>query len=102
MTAAVDAFAAATDHLLAQKATAPLDVATGAGDYLTLCGDVVGGWLLLKGAVAAQSLTGDAQWLADKGRITRVFFSHVVPHAPAYLAAIKAGFGALDGLVMGA
>ena len=101
LTAAVDAFAAATDHLLAQKAAAPLDVAAGASEYLTLCGDVVGGWLLLKGAIAAQGLTGDAQWLADKVRIMRVFFSQVVPHAGAHLAAIRAGFGALDGLVMG-
>ena len=102
LSAAVDAFAAATDHLLAQKTAAPLDVATGASEYLALCGDVVGGWLLLKGAVAAQAMMaeGDAQWLSDKVRIMRVFFSHVVPHAGAHLAAIRAGFGALDGLVM--
>ena len=101
---AVDAFAAATTHLLAQKTAAPLDVATGAGEYLALAGDVVGGWLLLKGAVAAQTMidenTGDAAWLDDKVRIMKVFFSHVVPHAGAHLAAIRAGFGALDGLAM--
>ncbi len=99
---AVEAFAAATDHLLAQKAKAPLDVATGAGDYLTLCGDVVGGWLLLKGAVAARTMIdqgdGDSAWLSDKVRIMRVFFSHVLPHAGAHLAAIRAGFAALEGL----
>jgi alkylation response protein AidB-like acyl-CoA dehydrogenase len=99
---AVDAFSAATKHLLAQKAAAPLDVAAGAGSYLTLCGDVVGGWLLLKGAVAAQGMMagGDAQWLADRVRIARVFFSHVLPHANAHLAAIRAGFTALDGLTL--
>jgi hypothetical protein len=43
---------------------------------------------------------GDAPWLSDKVRIMRVFFSQVVPHAGAHLAAIRAGFGALDGLVM--
>ena len=100
--AALDAFAAATNHLLAQKTAAPLDVATGAGDYLTLCGDVVGGWLLLKGAVAARTMIdggdGDSQWLAGKVRIMKVFFSHVVPHAAAHLAAVRAGFAALDGL----
>ncbi len=99
---AVEAFAAATDHLLAQKAKAPLDVAAGASDYLTLCGDVVGGWLLLKGAVAARTMidqgNGDSAWLADKVRIMRVFFGHVLPHAGAHLAAIRAGFAALDGL----
>ncbi len=101
---AVDAFAAATDYLLTQKTAAPLDVATAASTYLTLCGDVVGGWLLLKGAVAARTLIdagdGDAAWLGDKVRIMRVFFSHVVPHASAHLAAIRAGFGALDELAM--
>jgi hypothetical protein len=77
-------------------------VAAGAGSYLTLCGDVVGGWLLLKGAVAAQGMMagGDAQWLADRVRIARVFFSHVLPHANAHLAAIRAGFTALDGLTL--
>ncbi len=101
---ALDAFAAATTHLLAQKTAAPLDVATGASEYLSLAGDVVGGWLLLKGAVAARTLmdqgTGDTAWLGDKVRIMRVFFSHVMPHAGAHLAAIRAGFGALEGLAM--
>ncbi len=104
LSTALDAFAAATTHLLTQKTAAPLDVATGASEYLTLAGDVVGGWLLLKGAVAARTLmddgTGDAAWLGDKVRIMKVFFSHVVPHAGAHLAAIRAGFGALDGLAM--
>ncbi len=98
--AAVDAFAAATDHLLAQKTAAPLDVAAGAGEYLTLCGDVVGGWLLLKGALAADALTGDDGWSADRVRIMKVFFNHVLPHAGAHLAAIRSGFGALEGLVL--
>ena len=102
LAAAVDAFAAATDELLARKSDAPLDVAAGAGEYLTLCGDVVAGWLLLKGAAAAQAMAagGDGQWLGDKVRIMRVFFSHVLPHAHAHLAAIRAGYGALDGLGM--
>jgi len=104
LASAVDAFAAATTHLLAQKTMAPLDVATGAGEYLALAGDMVGGWLLLKGAVAARTMiddgAGDAVWLGDKVRIMQVFFSHVVPHATAHLAAIRAGFGALDGLAM--
>ena len=104
LASAADAFAVATKHLLAQKTTAPLDVAASAGEYLALAGDVVGGWLLLKGAVAAQTMidgnTGDAAWLGDKVRIMKVFFSHVVPHAAAHLAAIRAGFAALDGLAM--
>ena len=102
--AALEAFTAATDHLLAQKAAAPLDVATAATTYLTLCGDLVGGWLLLKGAMAAQSMIdrheGDAVWLGDRIRVMRVFFAHILPHAPAHLAAIRSGFGALDGLTL--
>ncbi|ESQ74426.1 acyl-CoA dehydrogenase [Asticcacaulis sp. AC402] len=95
---AVDAFAAATEHLLAQKTAAPLDVATAATTYLALSGDVIGGWLLLKGAVAARTATGDALWLADRVKLMQVYFAHVLPHAPAHLAAIKAGFAPLEGL----
>jgi len=90
LAAAVEAFAEATAFLLAQKAAAPLDVAAGAGSYLTLCGDMVGGWLLLKGALAADG--------EDRVRVMRVYFNQVLPHAGAHLAAIRAGFGALDGL----
>lgn len=95
---ALSAFMTATDHLLAQKSAAPLDVATGATTYLALCGDLVGGWLLLRGAVAAQTAAGDAAWLADRARLARIYCAHVLSHAPAQLAAIKAGFGALEGL----
>ena len=99
---ALDAFTTATDYLLARKIAEPLDVAAGATTYLKLCGDVIGGWLLLKGALAARSQIeagqGDAAWLGDRIRIMRVYFDHVLPHAAAHLVAIKAGFGALDGL----
>ncbi len=101
---ALTAFSDATAHLLAQKTAAPLDVATAASEYLTLCGDLVGGWLLLKGAVAADAMRtagdGDAAWLTDRIQLTRLFFSHVVSHAGAHLAAIRAGYGALDGLAL--
>ncbi|ESQ83701.1 acyl-CoA dehydrogenase [Asticcacaulis sp. AC466] len=98
--AAVTQFSAATDHLLAQKAAAPLDVATAATTYLTLCGDLIGGWLLLKGALAAQGLlaNGDVEWLNDRIKLMRLFYAHTLSHAPAHLAAIRSGYGALDGL----
>ncbi|WP_443747797.1 acyl-CoA dehydrogenase [Asticcacaulis solisilvae] len=99
---AMTAFSEATAHLLAQKTAQPLDVAAGATTYLKLCGDLVGGWLLLKGAVAAKSMIdageGDTVWLGDRIRLMRVFFAHVLPHAGAHLAAIRSGFGALGGL----
>ena len=99
---ALNAFSAATDHLLMQKSVAPLDVATAATTYLTLCGDLIGGWLLLKGAIAAhgQMDTGDTVWLNDRIKLMRVFFAHVLSHAPAHLAAIKSGYVALDGLTL--
>ena len=99
---ALAAFTSATDHLLMQKMAAPLDVATAATTYLTLCGDLIGGWLLLKGAVAAhnQLQTGDAVWLTDRIKLIRVFFAHILSHAPAHLAAIKSGYDALDGLTL--
>ncbi len=99
LASALSAFSAATDHLLAQKNAAPLDVAAAATTYLKLSGDLVGGWLLLKGALVAQAQRDDA-WMADRVRLTRLFFAHVLSHAPAHLAAIRSGHGALDGLMM--
>ncbi len=102
--AALTAFSTATDHLLAQKVSAPLDVASAATSYLTLSGDVIGGWLLLRGAMAAQVLIdtnqGDAVWFNDRIKLMRVYFAHVLSHATAHLAAITSGYGALDGLVL--
>ncbi|HVZ30378.1 MAG TPA: acyl-CoA dehydrogenase [Asticcacaulis sp.] len=104
LTSTLAAFSAATDHLLEQKTAAPADVAAAAVPYLTLCGDLVGGWLLLKGALAAKTLIaqgdGDAAWLEDRVRLTRIYYAHVLPHAPAHLAAVKAGFAPFDGLEM--
>jgi alkylation response protein AidB-like acyl-CoA dehydrogenase len=99
---ALSAFTIATDYLLIQKTAAPLDVATAATTYLELCGDLIGGWLLLKGAVAAHGLleSGDAVWLNDRITLMRIFFAHILSHAPSHLAAIKSGYGALDGLVL--
>ncbi|HWU50253.1 MAG TPA: acyl-CoA dehydrogenase, partial [Asticcacaulis sp.] len=72
---ALDAFTAASEHLLKQKAEAPLDVAAAATTYLTLAGDLVGGWLLLKGALKASAMiaTGDADgaWLKQRIAIMR-------------------------------
>ncbi len=103
ISAALTAFSEATDHMLRQKTAAPADVAAAAVPYLTLCGDLVGGWLLLKGALAAKTLIsqgGDAAWLEDRIRLMRIYFAHVLPRAPAHLAAIKAGYGPFDGLAL--
>ncbi|MGA9659219.1 MAG: acyl-CoA dehydrogenase [Asticcacaulis sp.] len=99
---ALSAFSSATDYLLTQKTAAPLDVATGASAYLTLCGDLMGGWLLLKGAMAALSLmdSGDKMWLSDRIRLMRIYFAHVLSHAQAHKLAITSGYAALDGLTM--
>ncbi|MCR6660798.1 MAG: acyl-CoA dehydrogenase family protein [Asticcacaulis sp.] len=99
---ALAVFSAATDYLLLQKATAPLDVATAATTYLTLSGDLVGGWLLLKGAVAAseQLENGDKIWLTNRIKLMRIFFAYVLNHAPAHLAAIRSGYDALDDLTL--
>jgi alkylation response protein AidB-like acyl-CoA dehydrogenase len=101
---ALAAFSQATDHLLLQKSGAPLDVAASASTYLTLCGDLVGGWLLLKGAAKARHLIAqgdaDADGLRDRVRIMQLFFAHTLCHAEAHLSAIKSGYAALDGLTL--
>jgi len=98
----VDCFEAATEFLLAQKLTTPLDVASAASRYLLLCGDLIGGWLLLKGAVAAYSMilsnSSDAEWLSDRIRVMRIYFAQVLPQTQAHLISIQSGFGPLEGL----
>ena len=74
---AVEAVEDATLWLLDAKADAgrSADVLAAADAYLKLMGDVVGGWMLAKGALAAKAKLdagdGDAEWLEGKIGCTR-------------------------------
>ena len=89
---AAEAFQAATAWL-AERRNGP-DGLAGATPYLKLAGDVIGGWLLAKGALAASGEVGSAE---DRRR--RLFAGHyaetLLAQAPGHVAAITAGAQAL-------
>ncbi len=72
---ALDAASGATAWLIERRARAMPDALGGATAYLKLLGDVVGGWMLAKGALAAVSAVaageGDLGWLGAKVSLAR-------------------------------
>src|SRR5947209_1161443 len=67
----------ATDWQLAHAGPAGLASATA---YLKLAGDVIGGWVLARQALAAAG--ADAPWLRAKLSLARLYASQVLAHAP--------------------
>ncbi len=95
LTAAIEAAEDATLWILDRKkeAEAADDVLAGAEPYLKLMGDVVGGWLLAKGALLASEradTTADP-WLDGRVAIYEVYAANVLGHASSRLAAIGQG-----------
>ena len=94
---AIEAVEDATLWLLDRKAAADgaADVLAGADAYLTLLGDVVGGWMLAKGALAARAMLdrgeGDAAWLEGRVTLYEVYAANVLGHASSRLAAVGQG-----------
>src|SRR5579883_658410 len=93
--AGIDAVVAAVDWMVATgEADAPRALA-GAVPFLKLMGVVTGGWLMTRGAVAAQrrlqSGEGDAAFLKAKLLTARFFAEHVVAMAPSLLPAVTGG-----------
>lgn len=101
-TAAVEAVEDATLWLLDRKADqdAAADVLAGADAYLKLLGDVVGGWMLAKGALAAKTRLdagdGDTAWLNGKIALYEVYAANVLGHASSRLAAVGQGGDLLE------
>ena len=98
--AAIEAAQDATLWLLDKKAdaNAAADVLAAADPYLRLMGDVIGGWMLAKGALAAKAKLaagdGDPAWLEGKIALYEVYAANVLGHASSRLAAVGQG-GAL-------
>jgi len=70
------------------------DALAGATAYLKLMGDVVGGWMLAKGALAA----ADGPEAELRAALARTYADQVLSGAPGLAAAATAGAGALEQL----
>ena len=90
--AAVEAGAA---WLLERRGTP--DALAGATPFLTLVGDVAGGWLLARAAIRADA-GGDDPWLQAKAPLARFYADQVLKVAPARLASVTGGAGVLAAL----
>jgi hypothetical protein len=95
--AAVEAVEDATLWLLDRKADADAtdDVLAAADAYLKLMGDVIGGWMVAKGALAAKARLdagdGDPAWLQGKLDLYEIYAANVLGHASSRLAAVGQG-----------
>ncbi len=94
---AIEAVEDATLWLLDRKAdpAGAADVLAAADPYLKLMGDVIGGWMLAKAALAAKARLdagdGDAAWLKGKIALYEVYAANILGHASSRLAAIGQG-----------
>jgi len=101
---AIEAVEDATLWLLDQKAdaNAAADVLAAADAYLKLLGDVVGGWMLAKGALAAKARLsaddGDPAWLQGKLDLYEIYAANVLGHVSSRLAAVGQGGAVLQRL----
>ncbi|MDO9587355.1 MAG: acyl-CoA dehydrogenase [Brevundimonas sp.] len=100
--AAVASVEDATLWLLDRKAAADggADVLAAADAYLTLMGDVIGGWMLAEGALYARDQLdggqGDPVWLEGKITLYEVYAANVLGHASSRLAAVGQGGALLE------
>jgi alkylation response protein AidB-like acyl-CoA dehydrogenase len=89
------ALQATTEWILARQAADPRDAAAGAMPYLRLWGTVAGGWLMAKGALAAEAELaageGDLAFLRAKITTARFYGEHILPRALALEAEATAG-----------
>ncbi|MDQ1153357.1 acyl-CoA dehydrogenase [Brevundimonas sp. SORGH_AS_0993] len=94
---AIEAVEDATLWLLDRKAdpNAAADVLAAADAYLKLLGDVIGGWMLAKGALAAKTRLdagdGDPIWLQGKLDLYELYAANVLGHVSSRLAAVGQG-----------
>jgi hypothetical protein len=93
--AGLAAVQSATGWLIERRGHAQPDALAGATPYLKLLGDVVGGWMLGKGALAAsQRLAAgdpDPDYCRTKIGLARVFAEQVLAQAPGLTQAVTQG-----------
>jgi len=99
---AIEAVEDATLWILDRKAAedGAADVLAAADAYLKLLGDVIGGWMLAKGALAAKARLdagdGDTVWLNGRIALYEVYAANVLGHVSSRLATIGQGGALLE------
>jgi alkylation response protein AidB-like acyl-CoA dehydrogenase len=88
---AVDALESAADGLLARQGPDAMAAAT---PFLKLAGDVIGGWILGRQALAASGAPDE--WLKTKARLARVYASQVLTLAPGLAESLLDGADDLE------
>ncbi|HEY0301513.1 MAG TPA: acyl-CoA dehydrogenase, partial [Rhizomicrobium sp.] len=89
--AAAGATQTATDWMIARRGQP--DALAGATAYLKLLGDLTGGWMLAKGALAAAAHKGDDadRWWRTRIGLARLFAEQVLAQAPGLAEGVTAG-----------
>ena len=95
--AALNAASSATAWLIERRAKAMPDALSGATAYQKLLGDVVGGWMLAKGALAAAG-EADTAWAESKRVLARVFAEAVLAQVPGAAAGVMIGGADLEAM----
>ncbi|KQV55214.1 MULTISPECIES: acyl-CoA dehydrogenase [unclassified Caulobacter] len=95
--AALDAAASATAWLIERRTKSMPDALSGATAYQKLLGDVVGGWMLAKGALAASD-EADTAWAESKRGLARVFAEAVLAQVPGAAAGVMLGAADLEAM----
>ena len=81
----------ATDWVLNNKGPNAL---AGATAYLKLAGDVIGGWMLARQALATAQDADD--WSQSKSALARIYASQVLAQAPGLADGVVEGAGDLE------
>ncbi len=93
---ALDAMKISTEWFLKNAKENPVIAAASATPFLRLCGNVLGGYYLMRMAVLAQedldAGTGDADFLAGKIASAKFFAAHTLPQCAGLAVTITQGF----------
>jgi len=100
LSSAVEAVGAAADWLGARRNSA--HGLAGATPFLKLMGDVVGGWLLAKGALSCAERACDDAYLAARIAVAGHYADTLLAQAPGKVASVTAGAHPLEALDLAA
>jgi alkylation response protein AidB-like acyl-CoA dehydrogenase len=96
----IDALALATNWVVEHGTKEPARALAGAAPYLQLMGIVTGGWLMARGALAAQRRlaqgNGEARFHQAKLHTARFYAEQVLATAPSLLPAVAGGNTVMD------